>query len=219
MKPTPSAASRRMTSNSFSSSAPPSAAEGSSSTTMRALRDSAPAISTICRCATLRFIEPRAGIDAKAEPLHRPRRLSPRSRRQSTIPNRAARQAAEKDVLGDRQMRRLHQFLVDDRDAELDHPERRRVGDRLAGDADLARIRPSPRPDRIFISVDFAGAVLADQRRASRLPAREKSTPASATRRETTLAMPLISRRGGVGRSGSAPVVHGLGLNAYDLII
>ena len=54
-----------MTSNSFSSSAPPSTADGSSRMTSRALRDSALAISTICRCATLRLSSRAPGSTLK----------------------------------------------------------------------------------------------------------------------------------------------------------
>ena len=121
---------------SFSSSAPPSAADGSSSTTIRALRESAEAI--------------RNGhaLAAEAAPVH--------------DAETRFRQATEKDVLRDRQMRRLHELLIDHGDAELDHAERRRVRDFGAVDANFAaagRLRAGQH----LHQRRFAGAVFPDQ--------------------------------------------------------
>ena len=150
-----------MTSNSFSSSAPPSTAEGSSRMTSRALRDRALAISTICRCATLRLssrapgstLKPSRAMTSEAAALRR----APVDEAEAV-----RRQAAEEQIFGDRQMRRQHHLLIDDRDAELEHPLRRRPGDLFAVDRDLAGIGLVGAGKDLH-QRRFAGAVLADQ--------------------------------------------------------
>ena len=161
--------------------------------------------------------QPRAGIDAEAEPLHHRQAVSPQPA-PVHHPESPDGQAAEEDVFRDGQVRRLHQFLIDDRDPQPDHAERGRMGDRLARDADLARIRLL-RARQDLDERGLSRAVLADQRVDLACPHRRNRRRPAPSRRESDFAMPIISRRGGVGAAGWLPSSTVLAFNAYDLII
>ena len=100
-------------------------------------------------------------IDAEAEPVHHGEAVAV-ERAPIDDSEAGPGQAAEKNVLGDCQVRRLHELLVDDGDSELDHPERRRALDQLARDPHLAGIRQVG-PGEDLHERRLAGAVLAHE--------------------------------------------------------
>ena len=160
--PTPFARRSRMIRNSSSISVSVSAAVGSSITRTAALSESALAISTICCWAILRSPTRARGSSLRcSRSISSPRLpVEPPIVEQEARP--AARLAAQEDVLGDRQVRRQVQLLVDHADAEVQR--RSRVGDldRLALEPDLAGVGLVDAGQDLH-QRGLAGAVLADQ--------------------------------------------------------
>ena len=151
-----------MTSNSFSSSAPPSTADGSSRMTSRALRDRALAISTICRCATLKLSSRASGSTLKPSRAIVSMLLLPRSPPVDEA-EAVLRQAPEAQVLGHRQMRRQHHLLVDHRDAELEHALRATAARSLSPATTIVARIGLIGAGQDLHQRRLAGAVLADQ--------------------------------------------------------
>ena len=65
--------------------------------------------------------DPGVGIDRKPEARAASPLLRRIASRQSTMPKPGFRQAAQKQVLGDAQVRRQHRFLIDDGETAFDH--------------------------------------------------------------------------------------------------
>ena len=153
-----------MIENSCSTSRDVSAAVGSSMTTMAASNDTALAISTSCRCATLRSADGSTRVHRQTELLEQLRgsRVH-RSPIDHTGPAAAERLLAQEQVLGDREPGDHVDFLVDHADAGVLHgPGTSRLHG-AAAEQQAARIGPMD-AGQDFHEGGFAGSVLTHQR-------------------------------------------------------
>ena len=160
MSATPCSRSRATKPNSRSVSRAESAAVGSSRIRQRASSESARAISTTCRSPTDRPPTGASSGEVDAELLEHPRRAA--AHVAPADDPAAAGPAAERDVLGDRQRRRVGQLLEDHPHAEPARRDRVERGVRLAPDDHLAGVRLVVAGDDLH-QRRLAGPVLAEE--------------------------------------------------------
>ena len=161
--PTPRSRRRLITTISRRTSASASAAVGSSMISTRAFWLSALAISTRWRLATERVptltSTSRSWLSSESSSCRERRRISP----QSSRPIPSLRRVAEEDVLGDGQLGKEQQLLVDGGDAAGRGVARGDRLQRLVADVDGAAVRRVGAGDDLD-QRRLAGAVLAEQR-------------------------------------------------------